>query len=119
MNLHLTVSAGIAIYPDSGNIRKLLDNAYKSLSEAEKEGDGKINIFIPEEFAKDYDELRLNSDMPGALRKGEFEVDHQPIIKVSNQEIVAAEALIRWKHPQYGFILQIIYLFNGKNRFYY
>ncbi len=104
VNLHLTVSAGIAIYPDSGNIRKLLDNAYKSLSEAEKEGDGKINIFIPEEFAKDYDELRLNSDMPGALRKGEFEVYYQPIIKVENQEIVAAEALIRWKHPQYGLI---------------
>ena len=104
VNLHLTVSAGIAIYPDSGNIRKLLDNAYKSLSEAEKEGDGKINIFIPEEFAKDYDELRLNSDMPGALRKGEFEVYYQPIIKVANQEIVAAEALIRWKHPQYGLI---------------
>lgn len=104
VNLHLTVSAGIAIYPDSGNIRKLLDNAYKSLAEAEKEGDGKINIFIPEEFAKDYDELRLNSDMPGALRKGEFEVYYQPIIKVENQEIVAAEALIRWKHPQYGLI---------------
>ncbi|WP_373031195.1 putative bifunctional diguanylate cyclase/phosphodiesterase [Sulfurovum sp.] len=104
VNLHLTVSAGIAIYPDSGNIRKLLDNAYKSLAEAEKDGDGKINIFIPEEFAKDYDELRLNSDMPGALRKGEFEVYYQPIIKVENQEIVAAEALIRWKHPQYGLI---------------
>jgi polar amino acid transport system substrate-binding protein len=104
VNLHLTVSAGIAIYPDSGNIRKLLDNAYKSLSEAEKEGDGKINIFIPEAFAKDYDELRLNSDMPGALRKGEFEVYYQPIIKVESQEVVAAEALIRWKHPQYGLI---------------
>ena len=104
VNLHLTVSAGIAIYPDSGNIRKLLDNAYKSLSEAEKEGDGKINIFIPEAFAKDYDELRLNSDMPGALSKGEFEVYYQPIIKVESQEVVAAEALIRWKHPQYGLI---------------
>jgi polar amino acid transport system substrate-binding protein len=104
VNLHLTVSAGIAIYPDSGNIRKLLDNAYKALSEAEKEGDGKINIFIPEDFAKDYDELRLNSDMPGALSKGEFEVYYQPIIKVENQEVVAAEALVRWKHPQYGLI---------------
>ncbi|MCO4844834.1 MAG: bifunctional diguanylate cyclase/phosphodiesterase [Sulfurovum sp.] len=104
VNLHLTVSAGIAIYPDSGAIRKLLDHAYKALSEAEKEGDGKITIFLPEKFNTNYDELRLHSDMPSALSKGEFEVYYQPIIQVENQEVVAAEALIRWKHPQYGLI---------------
>ncbi|MBT8343707.1 MAG: GGDEF domain-containing protein, partial [Sulfurovum sp.] len=104
VNLHLTLSAGMAIYPDSGSIRKLLDHAYKALSEAEKEGDGKITIFLPEKFNTNYDELRLHSDMPGALSKGEFEVYYQPILTVGNQEIVAAEALIRWKHPQYGLI---------------
>ena len=103
-NLHLTVSAGIAIYPDSGNIRKLLDNAYKALAEAEKEGDGKISIYLPEKFNKNYDELRLHSDMPGALNRGEFEVYYQPIVKAETEEVVAAEALIRWKHPQYGMI---------------
>ena len=103
-NLHLTVSAGIAIYPDSGNVRKLLDNAYKALSDAEKEGDGKIHVCLPEKFNKNYDELRLHSDMPGALARGEFEVYYQPIVKAESEEVVAAEALIRWKHPQYGLI---------------
>lgn len=103
-NLHLTVSAGIGIYPDSGNIRKLLDHTYKALAEAAKKGDGKISIFIPEKISSNYDELRLHSDMPGALKKGEFEVYYQPIVKVGDQEVVAAEALIRWKHPQYGLI---------------
>ncbi|MCW8821579.1 MAG: bifunctional diguanylate cyclase/phosphodiesterase, partial [Sulfurovum sp.] len=109
-NLHLTVSAGIAIYPDSGNIRKLLDYAYKALSEAEKKGDGKISIFIPEKITGNYDELRLHNDMSGALNKGEFEVYYQPIVKVENQEVVAAEALIRWKHPQYGLIPPDIFI---------
>lgn len=109
-NLHLTVSAGIAIYPDSGNIRQLLDNAYKALAKAVKEGDGKISIFIPEKNTGNYDELRLHSDMPGALSKGEFEVYYQPIVKVENQEVVAAEALIRWKHPQYGLILPDVFI---------
>ena len=104
VSLHLTISAGIAIYPDSGSIRKLLDHAYKALAEAEKEGDGKIHIFIPENFSSNYDELRLHNDMHGALNSGEFEVYYQPIIKVENKEVVAAEALIRWKHPQYGLI---------------
>ncbi|HEY9190502.1 MAG TPA: bifunctional diguanylate cyclase/phosphodiesterase [Sulfurovum sp.] len=109
-NLHLTVSAGIAVYPDSGNIRKLLDNAYKALADAEKEGDGKISVCIPEKFNKNYDELRLHSDMPGALSRGEFEVYYQPIVKAGQGEIVAAEALIRWKHPQYGLIPPFVFI---------
>lgn len=109
-NLHLTVSAGIAVYPDSGNIRKLLDNAYKALADAEKEGDGKISVCIPEKFNKNYDELRLHSDMPGALSRGEFEVYYQPIVKAGKGEIVAAEALIRWKHPQYGLIPPFVFI---------
>jgi len=104
VNLHLTVSAGIAIYPDSGSIRKLLDHTYKALAEAEKEGDGKITIFLPEKFAKEYDELTLHNDMQSALDKEEFEVYYQPIVETEHNEIVAAEALIRWIHPTYGFI---------------
>ncbi len=104
VNLHLTVSAGIAIYPDSGSLRLLLDHAYKALAEAEKEGDNNITIFLPEKFTAAYDELRLHGDMPGALKRGEFEVYYQPIVRAQNKEVVAAEALIRWKHPQYGMI---------------
>jgi len=110
VNLYLTVSAGIAIYPDSGNIRKLLDYAYRALSSAEKEGDGKIHIYLPEKFDANYDELRLHSDMPAALKNGEFEVYYQPVIKVENEEVVGAEALIRWKHPQYGLIPPYIFI---------
>lgn len=104
VHLHLTVSAGIGIYPDSGHIRLLLDHAYKALAEAEKEGDNNITIFLPEKFTAAYDELRLHSDMPGALNRGEFEVYYQPIVRVKDEKVVAAEALIRWKHPQYGMI---------------
>jgi len=103
-HLHLTVSAGVSAYPDSGPTRKLMDNAYRALVQAEKEGDGKIEIFIPEEFSKGYDELTLHNDMQSALEKGEFEVYYQPIVETEKYEIVAAEALIRWIHPTYGFI---------------
>lgn len=111
VNLHLTVSSGIAIYPDSGSIRKLLDYAYRALAKAEQEGDGKIHIFIPEEFASNYDELRLHNDMQGALNNGDFEVYYQPIIQVETRKIVAAEALIRWKHTQYGLIPPDVFIY--------
>ena len=111
VNLHLTVSAGIAIYPDSGSIRKLLDYAYRGLAKAEQEGDGKIHIFIPEESSSNYDELRLHNDMQGALNNGDFEVYYQPIIQVETKNIVAAEALIRWKHTQYGLIPPDVFIY--------
>jgi len=103
-NLHLTISAGISVYPDSGSTRKLMDNAYKALNQAEKEGDGRVEIFLPEKQSSKYDELTLLNDMQKALDNEEYEVYYQPIVKVGYNEIVAAEALIRWIHPKYGFI---------------
>ena len=103
-NLHLTVSAGVSVYPDSGSTRKLMDNAYKALDKAQKEGDGRIEIFLPNKDSNKYDELILYNDMQKALENEEFEVYYQPIVKVGYNEIVAAEALIRWIHPKYGFI---------------
>ncbi len=104
VNLHLTVSAGIAVYPDSGSTRQLLDNAYKALTKAENDGDGKIEVFLPQKSQSKYDELTLHNDMEGGLARGEFEVYYQPIVKADTHEIVSAEALIRWIHPTYGFI---------------
>ncbi|PHS41859.1 MAG: GGDEF domain-containing protein [Sulfurovum sp.] len=104
VNLHLTVSAGISIYPDSGPIRKLFDYTYKALAKGEDQGDNRITVFLPEEFAETYDELTLHNYMQRGLDKGEFEVYYQPIIRVENEEVIGAEALIRWKHPQYGMI---------------
>ena len=103
-NLHLTASVGVAIYPESGSTRKLLDNTYKALEMAQNKGDGNIVVYLPSTSQNEFDELRLHNDMKSGLEKGEFEVYYQPIIDVKNEEVVAAEALIRWIHPELGFI---------------
>ncbi len=104
VSLHLTISAGIALYPDSGPTRKLLDNTYKALVQAQEEGDGRVYIYTPEKVSNGFDELTLHNDMQSALEKGEFEVYYQPIVRADTHEIVSAEALIRWIHPVHGFI---------------
>ena len=58
----------------------------------------------------EYDELTLHNDMKNALNKGEFEVYYQPIVNVENEEVIAAEALIRWIHPKYGFISPDVFI---------
>jgi len=104
VNLHLTVSSGIALYPDSGSTGTLLDNAYKALSQAQDEGDNKVLVYNSVSNKGKFDELRLHNDMQSALTKGEFEVYYQPIVRTDTEEVVAAEALIRWIHPELGFI---------------
>ena len=110
VRLHLTMSVGISIYPDSGTSQKLLDNAYKALYEAQKSGDGRVHVYIPEESKHDYDELTLHNEMHSALEKDEFEVYYQPVFDAKTEEIVSAEALIRWVHPQYGIIPPNIFI---------
>ncbi len=108
--LHLTTSVGISMYPDNSTTLNLLDNAYKALAQAEKNGLGRIEIFKPNEMEHDYDELKLYNDMHQALEKNEFEVYYQPIVESVTQEVVAAEALMRWNHPEHGIIGPYIFI---------
>jgi polar amino acid transport system substrate-binding protein len=103
-SLHVNLSAGISMYPDSGATRDLLDNAYRALVEAQKKGEGKIHTFEPVSSKKGYTEQDLHNDMKNSLDKGEFEVHYQPIVDAKTEKVVSAEALIRWIHPKYGII---------------
>jgi len=108
--LHLTVSVGISIYPDSGSTLTLFDNAYKALAQAEKNGYGRVHIYNPNEKQHDYNELVLHNEMHEALQKDEFEVYYQPIVDSKSKDIIAAEALLRWNHPKYGLISPVVFI---------
>ncbi len=109
-NLHLTASMGIATYSEKENPYDLLDNAYKALAKAEKNGYGRIEFFEPSHGEHAYDELKLYNDMHEALKKNEFEVYYQPIVDAKTKEVVSAEALIRWNHPEHGMIGPYIFI---------
>jgi len=108
--LHLTASVGLSVYPDSSTTLNLLDDAYKALSNAEKSGHGRIEVYKPDQSKHDYNELKLYNDMHQALEKNEFEVYYQPIVEAITKEVVSAEALIRWNHPEHGLIVPDIFI---------
>ncbi len=108
--LHMTASIGVSIYPDNSSSLNLLDDAYKALSNAEKKGHGRVEIYKESTSQDDYDELKLYNDMHQALEKNEFEVYYQPIVDSRTKDIVSAEALIRWNHPEHGIIAPYIFI---------
>ena len=110
VKLYLTASVGVSIYPDSGGTRDLLDKSYKALAKAQKEGTGRVRVYSKEVKAHDYDELILHNEIHEALEKNQFEVYFQPIVDGFSKEVVSAEALIRWNHPQYGIIAPNIFI---------
>ncbi len=66
---------------------------------------GKDIAFFETDLQKQLlDEQHINETMESALENGEFKVFYQPKHESITGKIVGAEALVRWDHPEYGFM---------------
>ncbi len=97
------ISIGIALGPkDHKTPGGLMKNADLALYRAKGEGRGICRFYDPEMDERLQDRRSLQSDLRQALTRGEFVLDFQPIIDLESRQIVAAEALLRWNHPERG-----------------
>ena len=99
-------SIGIAMAPDDGtNADQLLKNADLGLYRAKSEGRNTYRFFEKTMEAEAHSRHALGMDLRSAISRGEFELYYQSLIDTATREVVGAEALIRWHHPQRGLIL--------------
>ena len=102
---NLTVSSGIVRYPDHGkNATKLINHVYLALYEAQKDSISNIKIFVSENSTMRKDEIKMNEEILQGLKNREFSLYYQPIFKLEGNQMVGAEALIRWNHPKMGIV---------------
>ncbi|MET1253764.1 EAL domain-containing protein [Aliikangiella maris] len=98
-------SIGVTIYPnDSKNPEHLLRNADMAMYQAKEEGRNSVRFFVEEMNEEIQKRKEILEDIAIALEADQFELFLQPLINLKNDKIVGAEALIRWQHPQKGFI---------------
>jgi diguanylate cyclase (GGDEF)-like protein len=98
-------SIGIALAPDDGTeTAELLKKADLALYRSKARGRNVYSLFDPQMTEQSDESHQMEVDMRLGLSRSEFEVHYQPIIDARSREIVGAEALVRWHHPEHGLI---------------
>ncbi|MDW5328547.1 bifunctional diguanylate cyclase/phosphodiesterase [Plantactinospora sp. KLBMP9567] len=103
MRISVEASGGIAVAPSSGGMTELLRRADVAMYQAKRAG-RRIATYAPARDTADLGRLSLGGDLPRAVADHEFTVNFQPIVDLGSGEVVAAEALARWRHPARGTI---------------
>jgi diguanylate cyclase (GGDEF)-like protein/PAS domain S-box-containing protein len=103
--VNIGASVGVSVAPDDADdADNLLKNADIALYRAKADGRGVHRFFEPQMAATIHQRRTLESDLRQALAAGEFDLHYQPLNDMGTGEIVAAEALLRWRHPLRGFV---------------
>jgi diguanylate cyclase (GGDEF)-like protein/PAS domain S-box-containing protein len=101
-----SVSAGIALTEPGKSADDVLRNADVAMYDAKAKGGGGIyRVFDQASMgSRSSKRLQIEADLRKALERDELEVHYQPFYSLDDQQIVGAEALVRWRHPADGLI---------------
>jgi diguanylate cyclase (GGDEF)-like protein len=104
--IFVNASIGIAIFPyDGEDLDMLLMHADTAMYKAKEQGGGSYQAYSRAMNASALQRLTLEQSLRRALEREEFEVHYQPIVEARSGRPVAAEALVRWRHPELGLLL--------------
>jgi len=96
-------SVGIAIAPYDGiDADELIRSADLALYAAKGGGRGQFRFYSSELHEVAEHRRRIEEDLRDALAKDQIYLAYQPVINVSENRVVALEAVMRWRHPELG-----------------
>lgn len=96
--LYVTASIGISAFPTDGeNAETLLKNADTAMYRAKELGKNQFELFSAAMSGRFHERLALETDLHRALERGDIFLNYQPQVDLTSGQIVATEALVRWK----------------------
>lgn len=107
---YVTMSAGIALYPEHGcDSNSLMKKAETAIYYAKRNGKD-IKMYSDELQKKIIGQIQMTNMLQAAIEKEEFTLFYQPEYNLVTDEIIGAEALVRWPHPVHGFISPEVFI---------
>lgn len=109
--LTVTVSAGISLFPGDGQASDvLLRNAESALNGAKDDGRNTWRFYDPQMNQASLERLILVSALRRGVAAGELRAWYQPKLDLQTRALIGAEALVRWKHPDQGWIQPVRFI---------
>ena len=109
MQITVEAAGGIALAPGSGGVNELMRRADVAMYQAKRSGQQTATYAHSQDTA-DVGRLMLGGELQRAVAEQEFVVDFQPIVDLGTGEIISAEALARWQHPEHGYLTPMQFL---------
>lgn len=106
----LSCSIGIASYPEHGSCTKLLGHAAMAMRSIRLNGGSGFCQYDFKMEAEVREQALLVNDLRNALALDQFELYFQPKIDAISLQVTAAEALLRWNHPELGIVNPVVFI---------
>jgi diguanylate cyclase (GGDEF)-like protein/PAS domain S-box-containing protein len=110
--IQISVSLGITVFPFqvADQVDDVIRQADTAMYHAKSQGRNLIRFFHEELEQQACLRLQMESELRLALEQQQFEMHYQPQISSSSGQIVGAEALLRWRHPERGLLAPAEYI---------
>jgi diguanylate cyclase (GGDEF)-like protein len=101
----VTGSAGTCVFPiDAATAAELLCNADAALYHAKGAGRNRVGEFVPAMMLATQRRAKLERDLRRAMETEALAVFYQPQFDCASERLIGVEALLRWMHPEHGFV---------------
>lgn len=107
----VTASAGIAVYPcDGADPEALIKNADLAMYKAKEQGKNRFMFCTGDMKDEILMKMKLTGSLFRALERQELRLYYQPQVSMRSKNIIGAEALLRWFHPEFGVVLPSLFI---------
>ncbi len=109
--VRLRATIGITLFPEDGdNTEKLLQKAEQTMTLAKSRSRNRYQFYIASIDSEMRRRRELEKSLREALANNELHLVYQPQIDYSDHRVIGVEALLRWQHPQHGFVSPDIFI---------
>ncbi|CAE6945868.1 MULTISPECIES: bifunctional diguanylate cyclase/phosphodiesterase [Pseudomonas] len=103
--VRLRATIGITLFPEDGDsTEKLLQKAEQTMTLAKSRSRNRYQFYIASVDSEMRRRRELEKDLRDALAQNQLHLVYQPQVDYRDHRVVGVEALLRWQHPQHGFV---------------